>query len=503
MMYLAEKQRSEMQQTKHNQKWVAILFVLLVVALCSSGCMQAKETDAGVALYNKVAEYLPDDAIHNPDVYEIMTKDDQTIYLWREVPYEVTAEEAYGKGNFRIYEAEKYYLYERALEITVSADTQEILGYAYDRKEDVPERFHEIASMSAMKQPTYVQEQLPSFLAERGALALCKVYMDKEGTQYYITSDNIQKSVAKSFLYSNTDSSLSFISENTVQDRQYLIKYNQYYGYIEAIYSWYHDENLEEQVESWLAVENTRLYGKVYDINWYEVSVGSEARQENQYTISLFFTMIYQNSGDRDTNTYLNQLKTSGSPDYQRMYDEYYRSQDGTEVLKVEAEILSDGTLDMEHCILYEESYGEDGIDVIWHEIPGLYVYYRDGKSELAGWNKDKTQVVWVADRYLQAFVQQDMDTMQQVSTVEPLVSSSKYLGKGYGLLEPTGQQYRQHLVDCFQELYGGEIVVDADTTVELCLDLNVYDRAFTEDRLTLVLQKIDGLWKVTNAELR
>lgn len=42
MMYLAEKQRSEMQQTKHNQKWVAILFVLLVFALCSSAVCKRK-----------------------------------------------------------------------------------------------------------------------------------------------------------------------------------------------------------------------------------------------------------------------------------------------------------------------------------------------------------------------------------------------------------------------------------------------------------------------------
>lgn len=486
------------------QKWFVIICMLVLCVLGLSGCIVTEEQDEGVALYNKVAIYLPEDAIHNPDMYEVLSEDSQTIYLWREEPYEVTAEEAYGKGNLRNCEAEKYYLYERALEVTVSADTKEILGYAYDRKEVVPETFHEIASMPAMKQPTYVQEQLPSFLAERGELILCKVYMNKEeGIQDYITSDDIQKSVEKSFLFSDTDSSLYFISENTVQDRQYLIKYNQYYGYIEAIHSWYHDENLEEQVKSWLAVENTRLYSKVYDINRYEVNVIAEARQENQYTISLFFTMIYQNNGDRDTNTYLNQLKASGSPDYQRLYEEYNQTQQGTEILKIEAEILPDGTLDMEHCILYEEIYGEDGISVIWQEIPGLYVYYRDGKSELAGWNKDKTQVVWVADRYLQAFVQQDMDTMQQVTTVEPLVSSSRYLGNGYGLLEPTGQQYRQHLVDCFQELYGGEIVVDASTTVELCLDLKVYDRAFTEDRLTLILQKIDGFWKVTNAELR
>ena len=167
--------------------------------------------------------------------------------------------------------------------------------------------------------------------------------------------------------------------------------------------------------------------------------------------------------------------------------------------LKIEAEILPDGTLDMEHAKLYTTIDGEAG-SMYWEAIPGLYVFLRNGDAEVAGWSKDKTQILWVADCYLHAYVQQDLQGMRQFSTVEPILSDNSYLtGADYTPMEPKGQEYREQLVDQFQRYYSGQ-AVDENTTVQLQLALQVNDNYPGTDHLNLTLQKIGQQWKVTAA---
>ena len=239
-----------------------------------------------------------------------------------------------------------------------------------------------------------------------------------------------------------------FISENTVNDNQYLLKLNYDYGYIEEFYSWYHDEMLQNQVENWLAVEKTRLYEEYYDINSFEAAAVEETRKDGIYTISLNFTMHYRNAGTADTNTYLNQLKEARSPDYQRMYEDYDKPQQSTSVLRIEAEIMSGDVLNMGNAKLYTAVDGENG-SMHWEEIPGLCVFLKGGEAEIAGWNKEKTSALWAADNYLQAYVSQDIEGMKRFSMIPPVTTESQYLaGKGYTSMEPTGQQFREHLVE-------------------------------------------------------
>lgn len=139
-------QRKKIQKAKQYQKGIAICFLLLVFALCSSGCTQTKEMDTGVALYKKVAEHLPEDAIHNPDIYEVHEDSDEkyVAYCWMEDRYTVTEEDAAQanllmgiRGSEKLEDGTtEYYQYKRSLMIAVSIETGDIISLLYANNED-------------------------------------------------------------------------------------------------------------------------------------------------------------------------------------------------------------------------------------------------------------------------------------------------------------------------------------------------------------------------------
>lgn len=450
------------------------------------------------AVYKQVAEFLPEDAIHNPEQFQKAGGENNTIgYLWAENPYEVTEEETYGKGIMCLHKNGKHYLYERALLVYVDEETGRIAGYDYDRKEEKPEKTSEIAGKNIWQKQEYVQKTIRP-LIEGDELLFCDY---RKANQSYVTSAGVQKYRAVSAAVSDDLTDGYFISENTVNDYQYFVKLNYDYGYIEELHSWYHDENLAAQVENWLAVEFTRLYEEYYDINSFEAAIAEESLENGKYTVSLNVTMNYRNKGTADENTYLNQLKESGSPDYQQLYEDYEKPQQSTAELRIKVPRLGSKLLDVEGIRLYTAIDGAAG-SMQWQEIPGLYVFLKDGEREVAGWNKEKTAVLWAADNYLQAYVSQDAEGMERYSTIEPITTESQYLaGKGYASLEPTGQNFRAHLVEQFQKEYGGIAAVHPDTTVKLRLTLKTYNFYYGEDYLHLTLQKEGKAhWVVTDA---
>lgn len=113
-------------QPKQYKRGAAVFLGIVLLAVAASGCLQIGEKDAGVEAYEKVAAFLPEDAIHDPTVYEVIGEadDEYLMYIWIEGAYEVTSEEA---KKARLNEAAlaygrdgKDYLYDRALVMWVS-----------------------------------------------------------------------------------------------------------------------------------------------------------------------------------------------------------------------------------------------------------------------------------------------------------------------------------------------------------------------------------------------
>lgn len=203
-------------------------------------------------------------------------------------------------------------------------------------------------------------------------------------------------------------------------DYYYDIIINSQYGYVKHFKKYYANLQLRQQALDWLATEETRLYNNYYHILYFTADAVQEYYQDDSYTITLLYTMYHQNDGNPDDVGYIQWAKENEPEEYQGLYEAYNKVQSGTMALKLEAALRADGTLDMEHCTMYQAMDGAGGTTE-WQQIPGLYVYLQDGRAEVAGWSSNKTQALWTADCYLQAYQKGDTEMMRRFSTMEPL----------------------------------------------------------------------------------
>ncbi|MBO5430358.1 MAG: M56 family metallopeptidase, partial [Peptococcaceae bacterium] len=146
-------------EPKTYKKGITVFAAVLILVLGISGCLQIGKVDEGVALYNRVAEYLPENAIHEPDVYEVWgveeydgisyqngegnvekKESDFISYLWAEDLYEVTEEEFNQAGSLAGYRGwhkdEGYFLSKRSLIITILKETGDITSITYGNTEE-------------------------------------------------------------------------------------------------------------------------------------------------------------------------------------------------------------------------------------------------------------------------------------------------------------------------------------------------------------------------------
>ena len=174
------------------KKGIAVLAAVLILAVGISGCLQVGKVDEGVALYEKVAEYLPDNAIHNPEKYEVQDHYDERIdganvvnYIWAEEPYQVTEEEFKSSDSLSGYhyysKDEGYFLYKRSLLTSVSKDTGEIQTILYANNEDKPEpvKPSEIGR-NKEKRDAYVQEIAANFIDGGDKLVFAEGYTETD-----------------------------------------------------------------------------------------------------------------------------------------------------------------------------------------------------------------------------------------------------------------------------------------------------------------------------------
>ena len=149
-------------QPKQYKKGVIVLAGVILLAIAASGCLQIGEADKGLEAYEKVAEFLPEDAIHDPSVYEVMGEaDDEYIwYIWIEGAYEVTKEEAreaQNDGALSYGRDGKAYLYDRALMLCIYQKDGSIVSMGYDNRQTDTVKPSEIG-LDKEKRDNYVQK---------------------------------------------------------------------------------------------------------------------------------------------------------------------------------------------------------------------------------------------------------------------------------------------------------------------------------------------------------
>ena len=138
----SKKRFAEILYPQKYKRGLLLLCVVIIAAVGVSGCLQVGEKDAGVALYEQVAPWLPENGIENLEDYTV-TEDRNlgtVIYHWGEEPVEASD----GKGgSLGYYYGENPYglagtfRYTRDLKIEVTNDeNSEIIYFGYWRDPD-------------------------------------------------------------------------------------------------------------------------------------------------------------------------------------------------------------------------------------------------------------------------------------------------------------------------------------------------------------------------------
>ena len=213
-------------QPKQYKKGVVVLVAVLLLTIGASGCLQVGKVDEGVVLYNRVAEYLPDNAIHNPEVYEVQGVDDKNAthisYIWLEEKYSVTEDEYNQAGSLKGYhywsKKDGHFLYKRSLGVFLSKETGTITSIYYANNDETKDLVKPAEiGRNKEKRDAYVQEIAEEFLENGDTLTFIEGY----------TETDEKGNITVGYYFCGTE----------VDDKQYAIALDYIEGYLLAMYA--------------------------------------------------------------------------------------------------------------------------------------------------------------------------------------------------------------------------------------------------------------------------
>ena len=202
-------------------KGVLMMAIVVLLAVAASGCLQIGKVHDGMDAYKQIAEFLPENAIQEPAVYEVREDEnnDMVTYLWMEEPYTEIDEEADHVVIGWTDDDGKLHRPERALSITVSETDYRIMSYYYQRKEDAltAAEFSELGK-SAEQREAYLRK-------------VARKLIDSGDTRE-IMERNVQQT-------GQGESPSGYFTCGTMaDDTWYTMKLNYQYGYLESFRYW-------------------------------------------------------------------------------------------------------------------------------------------------------------------------------------------------------------------------------------------------------------------------
>ena len=500
-------------QPKTYKKGIAVFAAVLILAVGISGCLQVGKVDEGVALYEKVAEYLPDNAIHNPEVYEIeeYSETGMTKYHWTEEQVYLPARiyEAYseaGPDNERhgyqwTNSAPEYYIYEQEgpqkifrykRELSIVVDNGEVAHFEYWNKEIEDNYTGVFHGMDNQKALAYIETVTDAFIPKEEQVVIQRDsrYAMESGRQSYMAYGKLN------------DYAIDLMLDG---------------GYVQG-FSRMSNKVYRQQVIDWLAVEETRLHRNYYNVLGNETTVFHEEVDGKYYVVTLMHTMHHKNDGNPDDVLYIQALKKSNPAEYQQHYDDYNKEQAGNTFLKIKAEIRENGTLDMENAAIYRDVGGND---TKWEQIEGLHTFVYDGKPE-PNWSADKTMALTVAYSYLctfqDEFLKYGNDDRSGIRFAGMIAKGNdeycrsyqetlQVLGhedwvtlyRNYYYTKTDEQSILEQLLYSMQSKYA--LIEDFENAEQLALEAQLIPENGGVDYITLTLKDIDGQWTVTDVQ--
>ena len=500
-------------QPKTYKKGIAVFAVVLILAVGISGCLQVGKIDEGVALYNRVAEYLPDNAIHNPEVYEIeeYSETGMTKYHWTEeqvyLPdriYEAYSEA--GPDNERHsyqwgYSAPEYYIYEQEgsqkifrykRELSIVVDNGEVAHFEYWNKEIEDNYTGVFHGMDNQKALAYIETVTDTFIPkeERVVIQRDSRYAMASGRQSYMVYGKLN------------DYAINLMLDG---------------GYVQG-FSRMPNKVYRQQVIDWLATEQTRLHRNYYNVLGNETTIFNEEVDGNYYVVTLMHTMRHKNDGNPDDVPYIQALKASNPAEYQQHYDDYNKERIGNTFLKIKAEIRENGTLDMENAVIYSDVGANE---TKWEKIEGLHTFVYDGKPE-PNWSADKTMALSTAYSYISALQNEFLrftgkddlcvrfageiangneEYTRDYQAILQMLGPENWatLYRNYAYTKTDEQTILEQLLYSMQSKYA--LIEDFETAEQLVLEAQLIPENGGVDYITLTLKDIDEQWTVVDVQ--
>lgn len=495
---------------------LAVLLLVLMFAMCLSGCSLITPKDNGVALYNQVAKYLPENAIHNPELYEVeeYSATGMTQYRWAE---------------------EQVYLPEVLFETYSEAGPDNAI-HGYQISNCAPEYY--IYEHDGKQNIFRYMRELKIVIDENGEVAHIE-YWNKENEDNYTGvfhgMDNtaalaIVEDAVKCFIPKEehviVQPNPNFAMHNGKQSYRVYGKLYDYAidvmldgGYIQG-FSRMSNNVYRQQVIDWLATERTRLYRNYYNVLSNETTISHETVDGKYYVVELMHTMRYKNDGNPDDVPYIQELKDTNPTEYQRHYDDYNKEQESNLFLKIKAEINENERLDLENAVIYNEIPGNK---VAWEAIDGLYCFVKDGKPE-PNWTSDKTMALATAYSYICSLQNEflgftiaddlyvrhagtiangneeytrDYQWMLQMLGTEDWVT----LYRNYKYEKTERQTVLEQLLNSMQSKYA--LLDDFEDAEQIVLEVELIPKTGGVDNIILTLEDIENQWMVTNVKFQ
>ena len=445
---------SDILYPKQVKKGIAALLAVALLAITASGCLQVgpeEPVDAGLALYEKIAPWLPEGAIEQPENYTVEDGVTSDTFEGVACGYHWQEERVEGSGNAAVYiddveDMEKTYHYKRDLYILVSSDG-ELIEYRYGSDEGVLSLSEEFVSGCDLN---YTEKEVQALVTDGKQLQLFRRPSDN-GYQTYMT-------------------------ENTLQDYRYELGFIAQGGYQQYLRKYYDNPDQLSQAQNWLSEQ---FYQQMDDTFYLENggfsgATWTQSKQDDTYILKLNNYLIsWRPQITKQQWAKLDTLMETDPEGHQFVWENLKQERNGLYQFTIEAPILKDGTLDLEQAVAY----------------PVYSVNNRSYRGETPlDWQQEaeRWQMLWAAAHFAQGY------TEKQPAMMDFFGQAAHPQFADY--------DYNTTIAYLLSECDKKSIAFTGESGYTLQIELPNDTQA--KDYLTMTMEQIDGQWQVTDAQL-
>ena len=455
---------SDILYPKQVKKGIVALLAVVLLAVTASGCLQVgpeEPVDAGLALYEKIAPWLPEGAIEQPENYtvgEITESYGMTFevgekiyaYDWLEGQSETAAGYFWDENGQKL---EEYIPPKRCLNVYTTGDDK-IYGiyYSCDETELVlPEP--EVSLYGKDDEcMDYVKQIAKALIPDAAKLQLREISLDPSGlTKHYR-------------------------SEITADNYRYDIVINTQYRYLSSVQKSYDNPEQLSQAQNWLSEQ---FYQQMDDTFYLENggfsgATWTQSKQDDTYILKLNNYLIsWRPQITKQQWAKLDTLMETDPEGHQFVWENLKQERNGLYQFTIEAPILEDGTLDLEQAVAY----------------PVYSVNNRSYRGETPlDWQQEaeRWQMLWAAAHFAQGY------TEKQPAMMDFFGQAAHPQFADY--------DYNTTIAYLLSECDKKSIAFTGESGYTLQIELPNDTQA--NDYLTMTMEQIDGQWQVTDAQL-